>query len=142
MSEVKIDVELENFVDRSLADQSNGTEVEVRSFKTQALVDTGAVMGMVPQDVVEHLGVPIKQTVVVSLAGERKTEMSVAEGITIKIGDRSTTVPCLVGPPNCEALVGQVVLEVLDLVVDCPGRRVLPNPESPIYPSLKLKSSR
>ncbi len=139
MGEVKIDVELENFVDRTLADQSNGTEVEVRSFKTQALVDTGAVMGMVPQDVVEHLGVPIKQTVVVSLADERKSEMSVAEGITIKIGDRSTTVPCLVGPPNCEPLVGQVVLEVLDLVVDCPGRRVFPNPQSPIYPSLKLK---
>ncbi len=96
-------------------------------------------MGMVPQDVIEHLGVPIKQTVVVSLADERKCEMSVAEGITIKIGDRSTTVPCLVGPPNCEPLVGQVVLEVLDLVVDCPGRRVLPNPSSPIYPSLKLK---
>ena len=136
---VKIDVELENFVDRALADQSNGNGVEVRSFKTQALVDTGAVMGMVPQDVVEHLGVPIKQTVVVSLADERKSEMSVAEGITIRIGDRSTTVPCLVGPPNREALIGQVVLEVLDLVVDCPGRRVLPNPESPIYPSLKLK---
>ena len=139
MGEVKIDVELENFVDRALADQSNGSEVEVRSFKTQALVDTGAVMGMVAQDVVEYLGVPIKQTDVVSLADERKSEMSVAEGITIKIGDRSTTVPCLVGPPNCEALVGQVVLEVLDLLVDCPGRRVVPNPESPIYPSLKLK---
>ncbi len=139
MGEVKIDVELENFVDRALADQGNGNGAEVRSFRTQALVDTGAVMGMVPQDVVEHLGVSAKQTVVVSLADERKIEMSVVEGITIKIGDRSTTVPCLVGPPNCEALIGQVVLEVLDLVVHCPGRRVVPNPESPIYPSLKLK---
>ena len=139
MGEVKIEVELENFVDRALADQSNGTEIKVRSFKTRALVDTGAVMGMVPQDIVEYLGVPAKQAVVVSLADERKTEMSVVEGITIKIGGRSTTVPCLVGPPNCEAQVGQVVLEVLDLVVDCPGQRVLPNPESPIYPSLKLK---
>ncbi len=139
MGEVKIDVELENFVDRALADQSNGTGVEVRSFKTRALVDTGAVMGMVPRDVVEHLGVPLKQTVIVSLADERKSEMSVAEGITIKIGDRGTTVPCLVGPPNCEALIGQVVLEVLDLVVDCPEKRVIPNPDSPIYPSLKLK---
>ncbi|MCP3957634.1 MAG: hypothetical protein GY719_07245 [bacterium] len=140
MGEVKIDIELENFVDRAMADQSNGTGVEVRSFKTRALVDTGAVVGMVPQDVVEYLGVPVKETVVVSLADERKCEMSVAEGITIKIGDRSTTVPWLVGPPNSEPLVGQVVLEVLDLVVDCPGQRVLPNPSSPIYPSLKLKS--
>jgi hypothetical protein len=35
--------------------------------------------------------------------------------------------------------VKQVVLEVLDLLVDCPGQRLIPNPASPVYPSLKLK---
>ncbi len=139
MGEVKIEIELENFVDRTNADTNGGSEAPVRSFKTKALVDSGAVMSMLPRDVVEHLGVPVKDTVIVTLADERKEEMRVAEGVTIKVEGRRTTLPCLVGPPNSEPLLGQVLLEVLDLLVDCPGRRVIPNPASPVYPSLKLK---
>ncbi len=61
-----------------------------------------------------------------------------AKGIHVEVAGRSVTLPCLVGPLRSEALLGQVLLEVLDLVVDCPGRRLLPNPASPIYPSLSL----
>ena len=57
----------------------------------------------------------------------------------LEVAGRSVTLPCLVAPPNSEPLWGQVLLEVLDLVVDCPGRRLPPNPASPIRPSLKLK---
>ncbi len=139
MGEVKIEVELENFVDRTKAVAGEIEDSEVRRFKTSALVDTGAVMNLLPRDVVEHLGVPIEGTAVVTLADERREEMQVAQGVTMKVGERSTTLPCLVGPPRSEPLLGQVILEVLDLVVDCPGQRVIPNPDSPIYPSLKLK---
>ncbi len=96
-------------------------------------------MNMFPRDIVEYLGLPIRGMVIVTLADERREEMPEAEGVVIKIAGRSTTLPCLVGPPRSEPLLGQVLLEVLDLVVDCPGQRVIPNPESPIYPSLKLK---
>jgi clan AA aspartic protease len=139
VGEVKIEVELENFVDRTIATAGEIDDAEVRCFKTSALVDTGAVMNLLPRDVVEHLGVPIEGTAIVALADERREEMPIAQGVTLRIGERSTTLPCLVGPPRSEPLLGQVLLEVLDLVVDCPGRRVLPNPDSPIYPSLKLK---
>ncbi len=139
MGEVLAHVELENFVDRTKAEAGELPESEVRSFETLALADTAAVMNMLPRDIVEHLGVPIKSTAIVTLADERREEMPVAQGVTMKIGERSSTLPCLVGPPRSEPLIGQVALEVLDLLVDCPGRRLIPNPESPIYPSLKLK---
>ncbi|MCP4661558.1 MAG: clan AA aspartic protease [bacterium] len=139
MGEVKVKVELENFVDRVKAGEGDLAEEDVRSFKTEAMVDTGAVMCLLPRDVVEYLGVEPRSNVIVSLADERKEEMPICEGITWKIGDRSATIPCLMGPPRCEPLLGQIVLEVLDLLVDCPGRRLVPNPDSPIYPSLKLK---
>lgn len=138
MGAVEIDLELENFIDRMTA-QKNGDAAEVRALKIQALVDTGAVMNLLPQDVIEYLGVPIVDSAIVTLADERREEMPIAEGVTFKLAGRRATVPCLVGPPRCQALVGQVVLELLDLVVDCPGRRVLANPDSPIYPSLSLK---
>lgn len=46
---------------------------------------------------------------------------------------------CIVGPPLSEALIGQVILEELDLIPDCQNQTLSPRPESPIYPSLKMK---
>lgn len=137
MGEVKVDVEFENFVDR--AQSRRFPEIPIRSFKTLALVDSGAVMSMLPIDIVEHLGLSLDGTAIVTPADESKLEMKIAEAVTVKLAGRSTMVPCLVGPPTSEPLIGQVVLEVLDLLVDCPGQRVVPNPDSPIYPMLNLK---
>ena len=46
---------------------------------------------------------------------------------------------CVIGPPLCEPLIGQLVLEELDLVVDCARNTLGPRPESPNLPLLKLK---
>ena len=46
---------------------------------------------------------------------------------------------CVIGPPLCEPLIGQLVLQQLDLVVDCARRTLTPRPESPNLPLLKLK---
>lgn len=46
---------------------------------------------------------------------------------------------CIVGPPLSEPLIGQIVLEALDLVTDCTNRTLSPRPESPDSPLLKLK---
>jgi hypothetical protein len=46
---------------------------------------------------------------------------------------------CVVGPPLSEALIGQVILEELDLIPDCQKQILTPRPESPIYPLLKMK---
>jgi hypothetical protein len=46
---------------------------------------------------------------------------------------------CLVGPPRSEPLLGQLILERLDLVLDPAKQTVSPRPESPFLPSLKLK---
>ena len=92
-----------------------------------------------PQDVVEHVGLKIRRTVVVTYTDERKEERPVAGPVTVKIGERFMNTDCIVGPPLSEALIGQVILEELDLVADCQKRALMPRPESPIYPLLKLK---
>ena len=56
------------------------------------------------------------------------------------MGDRNTKTICLVGPPGCEPLLGQVVLEELDLIVDPLQQQLTPRPESPYLPTLKLKA--
>lgn len=139
MGEIKVKIELENFADRYWFLRKQIQEEEIRRYQTEAVVDTGAVMLVLPQEVVEELDLEILRTVVVTYADERKEERPVAGTVTVKIGRRFMNTDCIVGPPLSEALIGQVILEELDLIVDCQMQTLTPRPESPIYPSLKMK---
>jgi len=139
MGEIKVKIVLENFVDRFMYIENQTEEKEIRRYEMDAVVDTGAVMLILPQDVVEELGLKILRTVVFTYADERKEERPVAGTVTITIGKRFMNTDCIVGPPASEALIGQVILEELDLIPDCQKQTLTPRPESPIYPSLKMK---
>ncbi len=139
MGEIKVKIDLENFVDRYNFLKKQIGESEIKRHSMEAIVDTGAVMLFIPQDIVEKLGLEIVRNVIVTYADERKEERSVAAPIYIKIGERFMITECIVGPPLGEALIGQVILEELDLIPDCQKQTLSPRPESPVYPSLKMK---
>ena len=102
-------------------------------------MDTGAVMPMLPENVVGRLGLERRREVVVTYAGERKETRPVVGPLTIRIGNRFMNTDCIVGPPLSKPLIGQIVLEALDLAADCTNRTLSPRPESPDSPLLKLK---
>ncbi len=139
MGEIVIDIKLEKFVDRDRFLNGEIPESAIRHHSMKALVDTGAVTLMLPQDAVEKLGLRTLRTVIVTYADERRETRSVAGPVTIIIGDRSMNIDCIVGPPLSEALIGQIVMEGMDLIADCAKQTLAPRPESPIYPLLKLK---
>lgn len=139
MGEVKVEVELENAGDREVFRRGYIREAEIRSLKVPLVVDTGAVMLVLPQDLVEALGLSEVGNVIVIYADERKEERPVAGVVTVRVGNRRMNVDCVVGPPNSEPLLGQVVLETLDLLIDCAQQRLIPRPESPHLPLLKIK---
>ena len=138
MGEIVVAVELENPVDRGLFERGLGEESDVRRTTVEAIADTGAVISMLPLNVVERLGVPTLRTVVVTYADDRKEERPVAGPVTMKIGNRFMNTDCVVGPPLSQPLVGQIVMEALDLVADCANQTLTPRPESPDYPLLSL----
>lgn len=135
MGEIAVNITLENAGDRVVFERGYGEESAIRRSSIDAIVDTGAVMLMLPQNVVERLGLETRRTVIVSYADERP----VAGPLTIRIGDRFMSTDCIVGPPLSEALIGQIILEELDLLADCTNHVLIPRPESPDYPLLKLK---
>ena len=104
-----------------------------------ALVDTGAVMTLLPEDLADSLGLERNGKVVVTLANDQKIELPIAQPLNLTINGRSMVTDCLVGPPQCEPLIGQIVLERLDLIVDPFKKTLIPRPESPYLPSLKMK---
>ena len=139
MGEIVASMELENTDDRGVVKQGLRDESTIRRATVDGVVDTGAVMLVLPEDVVGRLGLATQRKVVVTYADERRELRPVAGPVTVQIGDRFMNADCIVGPPLSEPLIGQIVLEALDLVADCTNRTLGPRPESPDYPLLKLK---
>ena len=139
MGEVTVEVEVENALDRERLLLGEIGAQQLRSATVRMLADTGARMLVLPQDLVETLGLRVLGSVIVTYADERKDERPVAGIVTARVGNRSTSLNCVVGPPNSEPLLGQVVSETMDLLVDCAEQRLVPRPESPFLPLIKLK---
>ncbi|MCX5788837.1 MAG: aspartyl protease family protein [Elusimicrobia bacterium] len=142
MGEIRAWVVLENGSDVFLNTERKLPKAKIRRVKTEAIVDTGAVMILLPQDFVEKLGLRKIRKAIVTLANDQKIELDLAGPLLLTIGDRQMTTDCLVGPPGCTPLLGQIVLESLDLIPDPAKRTITPRPESPFLPTLNMKSGR
>jgi len=139
MGEVTVDARFRNIVDVGAAQRGYiGTE-QIPTSQLRCLVDTGAVMVLLPEDEADKLALMRGAKVIVTYADERKEELPTGLGIEVTIGGRTAVTDCVIGPPLCEPLIGQLVLEELDLHVDAAGKRLIPRPESPNRPLLKLK---
>ena len=139
MGEIVASMKLENAEDRGVVRRGLSDVSTIRSATVDGVVDTGAVMLVLPEDVVDRLGLATQREVVVTYADERKETRPVAGPVVVHIGDRFMIAECVIGPPASEPLIGQIVLEALDLVADCGNQTLAPRPESPDRPLLKLK---
>lgn len=138
MGEIVVEIELENVHDRALAEGGHLDESEVRGARIRAVADTGAMMLALPEDVVDDLGLPEVGSISARYADGRSEPLPVAGPLTIRIGDRSTVTDCLIVPSGADALIGQIVLERLDLIADCTRQTLSPRPESPDLPLVRL----
>ena len=138
MGEIVVEIELENPVDRQLAERGALGVQTVRRESIGAIVDTGAVMLALPEDLVTRLGIPTRRTISTSYADGRRGELPVAGPLTLRIGNREMSTDCIVVPSNAEALLGQVVMETLDLLPDPLHRTLGPRPDSPDRPLLRV----
>lgn len=138
MGKIVAEIELENASDRYLAQTGVRAASEVRRETIRAIADRGVTMLMLPKDVVERLGVPETDQVGTVSADGRRGKAAVAGPLTIRIGDRETGTECIVLPEGAEAVVGLVVLNVLDLHPDPVSWTLGPRPESPDRPLLRV----
>ncbi|MBA2334883.1 MAG: aspartyl protease family protein [Pyrinomonadaceae bacterium] len=137
MGEVRVKVKLTNALDRALARRGQIENESIRSYEADALIDTGAVSSVIPLNVMEQLGLQVDGQRVAEYADGRNEIVDLTEPITFEIIGRKTTEGAMV--LGDEVLIGQTVLEVLDLLVDCHSRKVIPNPAHPDQPVVKIK---
>ena len=139
VGEVRVSVELQNYDDVRDAARGRLSNDSIRRATIDVLVDTGASMLVLPRDLVESLGLETIDRSAVEYADGRRDEVDVAGMVRVVASGRTATAPCLVGPSGTEPLLGQIVLEMMDLLVDCGRNQLVPRPESPYMPSYKIK---
>ncbi len=137
IGEVRVKAKLTNAVDEAMVRRGLLKPEEVRTYEAVALVDTGAVRTILPPHVVARLGLAARGQRMAEYADGRKEAVSVTEPLVLELEGRDTLDEALV--LGDEVLIGQTVLEKLDLFVDCQRRRLVANPAHPDQPVTKVK---
>ena len=138
MGEIVVDIVLENSADFERVEEGGLRDADVRRATIPAVADTGAKMLALPEDVVDRLGSRRVGSVDATYADGRQGQLPVAGPLIVRIGDRWMPTNCIVLPRGTDALIGQIVMEGLDLIADCTNQTLHPRPEAPDRPMLRL----
>ncbi len=92
-----------------------------------ALVDTGATTLALSSRMIRELGLSKTREQMVVLFG-RRTVVNIHDVVRLTILNRICAVEVMEVPDDVPALIGQIPLEMLDLVIDQQGRRLTGNP--------------
>ncbi|HXI70208.1 MAG TPA: aspartyl protease family protein [Verrucomicrobiae bacterium] len=131
MGEVRTRVRLLNIADASAVLEGRLSPEHVRVVEADALVDTGAIRSCVPASLMERLGIRPYNQVTIELADGHESTVGIADGVRFEIMDRRSGDDALI--LGDEVLIGQTLLEKMDLLVDCSRQRLVPaHPGGPI----------
>lgn len=137
MGAVRVKVKLTNAIDEAMVNRGVLAPHLLREVETEALVDTGALTLVLPMHIVEQLGLRIRGRQVARYANGLEETVGVTEPVLIECEGRETVDEGLV--VGDEVMLGQVILEKLDFLVDCKNQQLVPNPANPDYPVAIIK---
>jgi len=137
MGEVRVKVKMINAGDEAMLRRGKISKEEVRTYETDALVDTGATPSVLPIDVVQRLGLDLVRKERATYANNSSENVDVTEPVSFEILGRRVTEEALV--LGDEVIIGQIALERTDLLVDCTNHSVITNPAHPDQLVIKIK---
>jgi predicted aspartyl protease len=123
---VTINVELSNNSDAAQVRAGTLPPERVRRISVPATVDTGRMRLALPESVVAALGLPPGGEVNVAYADGRTVRRNKAKSVLLQYLGRDGVFDAIVEPARTDALVGAIVLEELDLLVDCANQKLVP----------------
>lgn len=107
---------------------------KVRRVTIRGVVDSGAAKFVLPKSVADQLGLPRGQKVKVRYADGRTATRETASGAHVTLLGREGDFTAVLEPKRTEALIGAIVLEDLDLLIDCQNECVVPrDPRGAVY---------
>jgi len=121
-----IQFEVANDKDLMRAEEGIISPDQIRRMTIEGVVDPGASRLVLPLSAVKQLGLQSSGKVQVRYADRRTAKRDRVQGVHLEILGRQGTYAASVEPKRRTALIGAIVLEDLDLLVDCTHQRLVP----------------
>jgi len=126
MGRFSVEIDLANDEDLIKAKYGQITDDQVSRERIRGLVDSGATRLVIPETLANRLGLERNGSVQVRYADGRTADRSIVQRIHLTYAGRDSVFNAIVEPGRESALIGAIVLEDLDLLVDCTGQRLVP----------------
>ncbi|HEY4063695.1 MAG TPA: retroviral-like aspartic protease family protein [Puia sp.] len=139
MGHVYATVELVNGYDLECAERHIIGEEEVKRMHINVMVDTGAAMLCINENIQEILQFSYDGTRTAVTADGRVIKCQVVKGVELQFENRRTTCRAMVLPGDSEPLLGVIPLEDLDVMIHPLRQELIVNPEHPDMAHMKLK---
>jgi predicted aspartyl protease len=98
----------------------------VKHVTLSGIVDSGAAKLVLPGHVVDELGLLSDGETTVRLADNRRERRQVVSNVWLQLLGRHGVFSAVIEPNRQDALIGAIVLEELDLLVDCGTQSIYP----------------
>jgi len=126
MGHVTAEISLANYWDVLRAQNGELFPDAVRRTTISGIVETGAARLVLPPSVVDELGLQIDGETGVRYADQRTAQWPIVRNVGLELCGRASVFSAIIEPSRQDALIGAIVMEELDLIVDCTKNEVRP----------------
>lgn len=137
MGRVQIDFTVSNYYDVQQVRAGALAPDKVRRVQLRGVVDTGATRLVLPATVAAQLGLPSDSEVKVRYADQRGATRPLVRDAWVELLGRAAVFSAIVEQDRTQALIGAIVLEELDFVVDCITQTLHPRDPDRIFAEIE-----
>jgi predicted aspartyl protease len=137
MGRFSLEFKVLNNQDLQMAQRGALDPTKVRSTTIKGLVDSGATYLVLPEYMASLLGLPSAGEVMVRYADQRSSRRKAVGEVGVELLGRRGTFRAILEPERETALIGALVLEDLDLMVDCSRQELRPRDPGGIVAELE-----
>jgi clan AA aspartic protease len=142
MGHVYASIELINGYDLEEARRYRIGEEEVRRMQVNFMVDTGAAMLCINENIQGYLQLPVDERKRARTADGRIIECDIVKGLELRFRNRRTSCRAMVLPGDSEPLLGVLALEDMDVIIHPLREELIVNPDHPDMAYCNLKKHR
>jgi predicted aspartyl protease len=126
MGRITVEFSIANYKDVVMADAGSLPPDQVRRATLQGVVDTGATRLVLPESIVQQLGLTPSGEATVRFADRRSARRAMVKDVSVELLGRQGVFSAVVEPGRSDALIGAIVMEDLDFLVDCGSQTLQP----------------
>ena len=133
------DLQLTNTGDLVLVRNGHLAKENVRHMQVNALVDSGAYLLTINDDIKNQLGLPVIDKDLAELADGSIVDVDIVGPVDVRFENRRVTADAMVLPDATEILLGVIPLEGMDVMIDPKRQKLIVNPKTPYKRKFPVK---